>query len=64
MIEAKGTAVGFVEKRGEIMVLAAEEVTVAEPTVLEGTDPDIDGAADGAAELEVLEVGELALPGA
>jgi hypothetical protein len=59
-MEAKGMAVGFVERRGESVKLGVEAgVAITEPlTVLEGTVPDVDdgeddGVADGTAGLEV-----------
>lgn len=63
MIEAKGTAVGFVERRGEIVGVATVLVLEAvEPETLEVMEPEMD---DGAEELELgvpeLELGVLAL---
>jgi ABC-type uncharacterized transport system permease subunit len=56
VMEAKGTAVGFVERRGESVKLGVEAgVAITEPLmVLEGTVPDVDdGVADGTAGLGV-----------
>jgi hypothetical protein len=59
-MEAKGMAVGFVEKEGGSVKLGVETgVAITEPlTILEGTVPEADdelddGVADGARELEV-----------
>jgi hypothetical protein len=63
VIEAKGTAVGFVERRGEIVGVSSVLVfEVVEPETLEVTEPEMD---NGAEELELgvpeLELGVLAL---
>jgi hypothetical protein len=58
VIEAKGTAAEFDERRGGILiVVTGAEVAVVDPTVLEGTVPDIGVAAE-------LEVGEVVLAAA
>jgi len=66
VIEAKGTAVGFVEKRGEMVGVATELVLEAvDPETLEVTVPEMDDGAEelelGVLELGVPELGVLAL---